>query len=102
MRASYGNCLAFSSLKESTCLLRGGAENVITYCTNSSALLNMSCRYLQFLADAGRLYITNATLSVDTFFVLSGLFVAYIFLKQMKHKSSGFNIPMYYLHRYIR
>ncbi|XP_033609915.1 nose resistant to fluoxetine protein 6-like [Cryptotermes secundus] len=55
-----------------------------------------------FLTNPGRLYITNSTLSVDTFFVLSGLLLGYIFLKQMKHKTSGFNIPMFYVHRYIR
>jgi peptidoglycan/LPS O-acetylase OafA/YrhL len=54
------------------------------------------------MKNAGRLFITNSTLSVDTFFLLSGLLVAYIFLKQFRHKSSGFNIPLYYLHRYIR
>lgn len=55
-----------------------------------------------FIEDAGRLYITNGTLSVDTFFILSGLLVSYVFLKQMRNKTSGFNIPLYYLHRYIR
>jgi hypothetical protein len=58
--------------------------------------------YLQFVADAGNLHITNGSLSVDTFFVLSGLLASYVFLKKMKNKSSGFNIPLYYLHRYIR
>ncbi|PNF21736.1 hypothetical protein B7P43_G10360 [Cryptotermes secundus] len=57
---------------------------------------------IDFLSDPGRLYITNSPLSVDTFFVLSGLLLGYIFLKQMKHKTSGFNIPMFYVHRYIR
>ncbi|PNF21712.1 hypothetical protein B7P43_G10359 [Cryptotermes secundus] len=57
---------------------------------------------VDFIKDPGRLYITNSTLSVDTFFVLSGLLLGYIFLKQMKHKTSGFNIPMFYVHRYIR
>jgi peptidoglycan/LPS O-acetylase OafA/YrhL len=63
---------------------------------------NICYNYLQFWKDPARLYITNGTLSVDTFFVLSGLLVGYLFLKQMKHKTSGFNIPLYYLHRYIR
>ncbi|XP_066998619.2 nose resistant to fluoxetine protein 6 [Anabrus simplex] len=47
------------------------------------------------------LWITNATLSVDTFFVLSGLLVAYVFFQTVP-KTNSFNIPMYYLHRYIR
>ncbi|PSN45474.1 hypothetical protein C0J52_08664 [Blattella germanica] len=55
-----------------------------------------------FLQDPANLFITNGTLSVDTFLFLSGLLMTYVFLKQMKNKMKGFNIPLYYLHRYIR
>ncbi|XP_067000177.2 nose resistant to fluoxetine protein 6 [Anabrus simplex] len=55
----------------------------------------------EFLPDWKHLGITNATLSVDTFFLLSGLLVAYVFFKQVP-KTNSFNVPLYYLHRYIR
>ncbi|KAL4219415.1 hypothetical protein ACF0H5_021995 [Mactra antiquata] len=48
--------------------------------------------------------IENATVSVDTFFTLSGLLVAYLSLKEMK-KCGGprkFRWGLYYFHRYWR
>ena len=46
--------------------------------------------------------IDNASVSVDTFFFLSGLLVAYIFMRNMERSNGKFNIIMYYVHRYIR
>ncbi|XP_067686161.1 O-acyltransferase like protein-like [Haliotis asinina] len=46
----------------------------------------------------------NATLSVDSFFVLSGLLVTYLFLKETE-KAGGLKVKhmvMYYVHRYLR
>ncbi|XP_044727081.1 nose resistant to fluoxetine protein 6-like [Chrysoperla carnea] len=45
--------------------------------------------------------ILGASVSVDSFFLLSGCLLMYGFLK-MKAKGMPFNIPFYYLHRYIR
>ncbi|XP_052790475.1 nose resistant to fluoxetine protein 6-like isoform X1 [Mya arenaria] len=48
--------------------------------------------------------ISNATFAVDTFFVLSGLLVAYLTLREMK-KCGGakkFNWGMFYFHRFWR
>lgn len=48
--------------------------------------------------------IGNAYVSVDTFFLLSGLLVAYLALRRMD-KAKGLmkiNLPMFYLHRFIR
>ncbi|XP_068082674.1 nose resistant to fluoxetine protein 6 [Anabrus simplex] len=45
--------------------------------------------------------ITSATNAVDTFFLLSGLMVAYVFFRTVP-KTNSFNIPMYYIHRYVR
>ncbi|XP_067687124.1 O-acyltransferase like protein-like [Haliotis asinina] len=46
----------------------------------------------------------NATVSVDSFFVLSGLLVTYLFLKETE-KAGGLKVKhmvMYYVHRYLR
>ncbi|CAB05690.3 Nose resistant-to-fluoxetine protein N-terminal domain-containing protein [Caenorhabditis elegans] len=49
--------------------------------------------------------LLNAFVSVDTFFLLSGIVVAYLFFKQ-KHKSSQIKSPLtwiiFYMHRYLR
>ena len=46
--------------------------------------------------------ISNATFSVDTFFFLSGLLVAYLSMREMKRKNGRFPFLSYYLHRYLR
>ncbi|XP_069696166.1 nose resistant to fluoxetine protein 6-like isoform X2 [Periplaneta americana] len=46
--------------------------------------------------------LVNFVMAVDTFLLLSGLLVAYVFLKQMRRPDARFNIPLHYLHRYIR
>nr|KAG5705741.1 hypothetical protein BaRGS_027400 [Batillaria attramentaria] len=46
--------------------------------------------------------ISNATVSVDTFFVLSGLLVAYLSLKEMKKRSGKMNWFLFYFHRFWR
>lgn len=59
-----------------------------------------------FLQDALNRYtfqvIVNATFSVDTFFVMSGLLVAYATLNQMKKTRGKTNWLKFYLHRYMR
>ena len=45
---------------------------------------------------------TNATVSVDTFFVLSGLLVSYLSLRELERNKGKFNVALYYLHRYLR
>ncbi|XP_053380232.1 nose resistant to fluoxetine protein 6-like [Mercenaria mercenaria] len=48
--------------------------------------------------------ILNATVSVDTFFVLSGLLVSYLSLREMKKRGGPlkFNWLLFYFHRYWR
>ena len=46
--------------------------------------------------------ISNAFFSVDSFFFLSGLLVAYLTLREMKRKKGRFPFLMYYIHRYLR
>lgn len=46
--------------------------------------------------------ITNATVSVDTFFLVSGLLVSYLLLKELDRSQGRLNIGLFYLHRYLR
>ncbi|XP_069119737.1 nose resistant to fluoxetine protein 6-like [Argopecten irradians] len=45
--------------------------------------------------------IANALVSVDTFFTMSGLLLAYLFMKDIK-KSGEMNWPLFYFHRFWR
>ena len=46
--------------------------------------------------------ITNATVSVDSFLVLSGLLVSYTLLKELDRSKGRFNLLLFYVHRYLR
>ena len=46
--------------------------------------------------------ILNGFFSVDSFFFLSGVLVAYLTLRDMARKKGKFSILMYYIHRYLR
>lgn len=46
--------------------------------------------------------IGNATVSVDTFFVMSGLLVSFLLLKELERNKGRFNVGLFYLHRYLR
>ncbi|KAF2881933.1 hypothetical protein ILUMI_24248 [Ignelater luminosus] len=47
------------------------------------------------------MFIKGGTLSVDTFFLLSGLTISYVYM-QAAVKKVKFNILLFYLHRYLR
>ncbi|XP_046631188.1 nose resistant to fluoxetine protein 6-like isoform X2 [Daphnia pulicaria] len=47
-------------------------------------------------------FITNGLFAVDTFFLLSGLLVAFTQLRQLDQNNGVFNLKRFYLHRYIR
>ncbi|XP_050705713.1 nose resistant to fluoxetine protein 6-like isoform X2 [Eriocheir sinensis] len=46
--------------------------------------------------------ILNGYPSVDTFFFLSGLLVSYSVLRAAKRTGGRFNVPLYFVHRFIR
>ena len=46
--------------------------------------------------------ISNATVSVDTFLLISGLLVCYLLLAELERKKGKFNVGLFYLHRYLR
>lgn len=54
-----------------------------------------------YLNHWGAQVIVNGTFSVDSFFFLSGLLVTYLTLREMK-RSGYLNVPVMYLHRYLR
>ena len=44
----------------------------------------------------------NATVSVDSFFVMSGMLVTFNLLKVLDRSKGKLNLPMFYIHRYLR
>ena len=46
--------------------------------------------------------ITNATVVVDTFFMMSGLLVCYLLLRELARNNGRCNVPLFYIHRYLR
>ncbi|XP_039271604.2 nose resistant to fluoxetine protein 6-like [Styela clava] len=55
-----------------------------------------------FLSHGSLQAISNSTFSVDTFFFLSGLLVAYLGLREMDKRNGKINVPLMYLSRYLR
>ncbi|XP_065155196.1 nose resistant to fluoxetine protein 6-like [Atheta coriaria] len=54
-----------------------------------------------FITDGWTMYIRGATVSVDSFFLMGGIVMIYVYLKSTKDKQT-FNVFLYYLHRYLR
>ena len=44
----------------------------------------------------------NASVCVDTFFLMSCLLVSYLLLRQLDGSKGRFNVPLFYIHRYLR
>ncbi len=68
---------------------------VLTSVDNPIATLKVPSRF-SFQA------VGNAYFSVDSFFFLSGVLVAFLTLKEMKKKKGRFPFLHYYVHRYLR
>ncbi|XP_053381296.1 nose resistant to fluoxetine protein 6-like [Mercenaria mercenaria] len=75
-----------------------------TYAFGLNATDNISTFLPQILKRFSFQVISNATVAVDTFFVLSGLLVAYLSLREMKKKNGAkrFSWGMFYFHRFWR
>jgi len=46
--------------------------------------------------------ILNATVSVDTFFLISGMLVSFLLMKELEQNKGKFNVILFYVHRYLR
>ncbi|XP_030757502.1 nose resistant to fluoxetine protein 6-like isoform X1 [Sitophilus oryzae] len=55
----------------------------------------------EYLQQTRSLFYVSGTLSVDSFFFLSGFLLVYVFMKSMK-AGTKFNIIYFYVHRYLR
>ena len=57
---------------------------------------------VEFLKSPFSLLLTTAPISVDTFFYISGLLITWIGMKEITKSKGKLNIPVMYLHRYLR
>ncbi|KAF2881821.1 hypothetical protein ILUMI_24377 [Ignelater luminosus] len=62
---------------------------------------NLSYLFIDYIYQKTTMFAAGATVSVDTFLVLSGLLVSYGFMVSTS-RGSKFNIIRYYIHRIIR
>ncbi|XP_063992297.1 nose resistant to fluoxetine protein 6-like [Diachasmimorpha longicaudata] len=71
------------------------------YYIHSFGVISNQLAVAEWLKSWESLYIIIAPFTVDTFFVISGFLISYLFLKHMA-KGGKFNPIMYYVHRYLR
>lgn len=64
-----------------------------------SSTINTLC--FQWLVLPSSMYIIGATVSVDTFYLMGGMVLAYSYMKAHQ-KGINFNVGLFYLHRYLR
>ncbi len=57
---------------------------------------------LQLQEPFGLRVVFNGNVAVDSFFVLSACLLTYLTFNEMDKTGGRFNIPLFYLHRYIR
>jgi peptidoglycan/LPS O-acetylase OafA/YrhL len=57
---------------------------------------------IQLAASYAFQAVSNAFPSVDTFFLLSGVLLAYLTLKELDRTKGRINWAMFYIHRYLR
>ncbi|KAL0272822.1 UNVERIFIED_CONTAM: hypothetical protein PYX00_005651 [Menopon gallinae] len=63
-------------------------------------LINMPI-FFTYMTSKSKIFVTNAFVSVDTFFLLSGFLATLVFFREISKKKS-FDVPLSILHRYIR
>ncbi|XP_033120843.1 nose resistant to fluoxetine protein 6-like [Anneissia japonica] len=112
--------LSFSALTNGRKILKVNSKSGQLDCLNGIRVLSMwwvilghatSFLFLRidnfpYLFDVYKkftfLAISNATFSVDSFFVLSGLLITYLTLKHLKKFNGRINWAMFYFHRFWR
>jgi len=78
-----------------TWVVLGHASSFVLYFTQNSIVITDWIKNPLFQA------VVNALPSVDTFFLLSGVLLSYMFCGAYE-KTKRFNLPLFYLHRYLR
>ncbi|XP_060063191.1 O-acyltransferase like protein-like [Ylistrum balloti] len=73
-----------------------------TYSFSMTFIQNPLSYYTSMLSRWSFMVIMNGLMSVDTFFTMSGLLVAYVVLKEMKKEKGRINWFMFYFHRFWR
>ncbi len=58
--------------------------------------------FCQFQASFWFRAILNGFPSVDSFFIIGGCLLGYLTFKELERTKGRFNVPMFYLHRYLR
>lgn len=58
--------------------------------------------YIKWTRTFFSVFTHNAFISVDSFFFLSGLLLSWIGMKEIEKRKGRINVPLMYLHRYLR
>lgn len=58
--------------------------------------------YIKWTRTFYAMFTHNAYISVDSFFFLSGLLLSWIGMKEIEKRKGRINVPLMYLHRYLR
>lgn len=58
--------------------------------------------YIKWTRTFFSVFTHNAFISVDSFFFLSGLLLSWIGMKEVEKRKGRINVPLMYLHRYLR
>ncbi|XP_055842822.1 nose resistant to fluoxetine protein 6-like, partial [Episyrphus balteatus] len=77
---------------------------ILCHCYSMSPMLPMINKFdlIPWFKAASTMHITMATVSVDTFFFISGLLIAWLGFRELDKSNGKLNISLMYLHRYIR
>ncbi|XP_060647040.1 nose resistant to fluoxetine protein 6-like isoform X1 [Drosophila nasuta] len=75
-----------------------GHQYLISLATPKTNYVSLNSWFRTFFAN----FILHGFFSVDTFFFLSGLLLVMIALRSLEKTKGKMNIPMMYLHRYLR
>ncbi|EDW05583.1 nose resistant to fluoxetine protein 6 [Drosophila mojavensis] len=75
-----------------------GHDNVIQLLAPNINLVD----FIPWYKSAYSVFIVHGLFSVDTFFFLSGMLVVMVALRAMERSKGKLNVPLMYLHRYLR
>lgn len=57
---------------------------------------------IQFYSKLEAMIVLNGPILVDTFFIISGFLACYLLLEHIQKNPKAFQIPLFYIHRYVR